>query len=136
MSLGWVGDLSVASVATDPIVEDWHLAPSTWHLLQGVRCQVTGGPEGFSVFLSWVGVLSVPSVATEPIIKDWHLALVLHARDTPTDIRPLQPHHRGAATVHPAGEAHFYAKTGYRIAIIPGQESKAPTPSTLTNRHP
>ena len=27
--LSWVGDLSVLSVATEPIIEDWHLAPST-----------------------------------------------------------------------------------------------------------
>ena len=68
--LSWVGVLSVPSVATEPIIEDWHLAP-----VAGCRLSVvTGGPEGFSVSLGWVGVLSVPSVATDPIVEDWHLA--------------------------------------------------------------
>ncbi len=40
MSLSWVGDLSVPSVATEPIIEDWHLAPGTWHLAPVAGCRV------------------------------------------------------------------------------------------------
>ena len=43
VSFSYVGDLSVPSVAAEPIIKDWHLAPATQHLAREIGRRSAGG---------------------------------------------------------------------------------------------